>query len=656
MKLLPCICRFRTSGLSRARARSRLLFHLWMHHPQHHAGIFMENGVPRTRKLRHPKRYSARYASAPSPAPSRSPPISAASNGAVDLAKVAPWVRGHRCEESPTRLRCCPGLEEQRRRGIADASAAKVAFAASHSMFLCDPFGLCNGLIAGKQLCMGILVHGQASRGLMLPRLQTDYASCQWHLMSTEDRGKGERPTAHMEIVSVDGPITMLLREEVQVSEDTCWETKRMLTWGEWQRVWEDMDDAVSEELHRGTTHPRRNICGHSSAFPSSVLDLWNARKASLQGRHSVYRLILLVASTAERTDAAQAAAQATTAPSAANGPQLQFVDATVVVFLSTIYGAAFDGRDMTPPENHNTALALARAFDSLLNSGVALARAHPLQRKFPGRADDGPRGPDVFNREEEHETGGGARVAQLRSPRSLPEPLADRHGLPMDPHTCGRNLHAVRKLDQSHHGLTGLSAGSCVSGVKRYAQKRCKRWQHDWLVAPCNAARRARHVQVDVWAGLMQIAGTCRAVKQAAGSVIQAACRLKVTVNRDEAEVGCSEHAAAQQAADDDRCGVRPLHRRDIGRTGSRVHEAGGRASRLHGHAMGPRPRRAFRCGSAPGGAFALFVWNCKGRLMHRPTFMWVARLPSLLSERAAHTAAKRPPTSRAVIPSIQC
>ncbi|AYU76674.1 hypothetical protein LDHU3_10.0820:CDS1 [Leishmania donovani] len=103
-----------------------------------------------------------------------------------------------------------------------------------------------------------------------------------------------------------------------------------MLTWGEWQRVWEDMDDAVSEELHRGTTHPRRNICGHSSAFPSSVLDLWNARKASLQGRHSVYRLILLVASTAERTDAAQAAAQATTAPSAANGPQLQFVDAVL--------------------------------------------------------------------------------------------------------------------------------------------------------------------------------------------------------------------------------------------------------------------------------------------------------------------------------------
>ncbi|TPP52911.1 hypothetical protein CGC21_28930 [Leishmania donovani] len=77
------------------------------------------------------------------------------------------------------------------------------------------------------------------------------------------------------------------------------------------------------------------------------------------------------------------------------------------------------------------------------------------------------------------------------------------------------------------------------ANGVKRYALKRCKRWQHDWLVAPCNAARRASHVRVDVWTGRMQSAGTCRAVRQAAGPVIQAACRLKVTVNRDEAELG---------------------------------------------------------------------------------------------------------------------
>ncbi|TPP46835.1 hypothetical protein CGC20_21175 [Leishmania donovani] len=95
------------------------------------------------RKLRHPKRHSARYTSAPSPALSRSPSISAASNGVGYLVKAAPRVRDRHCEESPRRLRCCPSLEEeQRRRGIADASADKVAFAASHSMFLCEPFGL----------------------------------------------------------------------------------------------------------------------------------------------------------------------------------------------------------------------------------------------------------------------------------------------------------------------------------------------------------------------------------------------------------------------------------------------------------------------------------------------------------------------------------
>ncbi|TPP45478.1 hypothetical protein CGC20_31575 [Leishmania donovani] len=65
--------------------------------------------------------------------------------------------------------------------------------------------------------------------------------------------------------------------------------------------------------------------------LPSSVLGLWNARKASPQGGNSVCRLILLVASTAERMDAAQAAAQAITAPSAANGPEPQSVDSVLV-------------------------------------------------------------------------------------------------------------------------------------------------------------------------------------------------------------------------------------------------------------------------------------------------------------------------------------
>ncbi|TPP53308.1 hypothetical protein CGC21_3425 [Leishmania donovani] len=102
----------------------------------------MENGVPRTRKLRHPKRYSARYASAPSSFLLCTRSTLSASNGVGDLAKASPWVRDHRCEEFPERLRCCPGLEEQHRHGIADASAAKVAFAASPSMLLCEPFGL----------------------------------------------------------------------------------------------------------------------------------------------------------------------------------------------------------------------------------------------------------------------------------------------------------------------------------------------------------------------------------------------------------------------------------------------------------------------------------------------------------------------------------
>ncbi|TPP50771.1 hypothetical protein CGC20_25420 [Leishmania donovani] len=55
----------------------------------------------------------------------------------------------------------------------------------------------CVGLIAEKQLCMGILVHGQASRGLTLAGLLADYVRYRWHLMSTENWGKGGRP-AHV--------------------------------------------------------------------------------------------------------------------------------------------------------------------------------------------------------------------------------------------------------------------------------------------------------------------------------------------------------------------------------------------------------------------------------------------------------------------------
>ncbi|TPP41578.1 hypothetical protein CGC20_3940 [Leishmania donovani] len=81
-------------------------------------------------------------------------------------------------------------------------------------------------------------------------------------------------------------------------------------------------------------------------------------------------------------------------------------------------------------------------------------------------------------------------------------------------------------------------------------------------------------------------------------------------------------EHATAQQAAADDRRCARPLRRRDIGRMGTRAREAGDRGSRHHGHAMGAWPRRRRRCGSAPGGISALFVWSCKGRVAHRRTY----------------------------------
>ncbi|TPP47474.1 hypothetical protein CGC21_30580 [Leishmania donovani] len=90
----------------------------------------------------------------------------------------------------------------------------------------------------------------------------------------------------------------------------------------------------------------------------------------------------------------------------------------TVVAVFSTIYGVAFNGRDMTPRENRDTALALKRAFDCIptpawLWRGLTLCSACSRDERTMG-----PRGPDVFNREQEHETGG-ARQKESTQPQS---------------------------------------------------------------------------------------------------------------------------------------------------------------------------------------------------------------------------------------------
>lgn len=178
--------------------------------------------------------------------------------------------------------------------------------------------------------------------------------------------------------------------------------------------------------------HPgRRNRGGPSAPTPTSVFDPWHARRAPLQGRPSVCRLTLAGPSTAEPTDAPQAAAQATTVPSAVNGPQPQSVD----VVLPGAMGMPAPPSDPWPgeptfPNRQNQrvhdASRCCRLDDLRMShqrgrhdvtreprhcagleeglrlpphSSAALTRARSLQRMFPGRADDGRRRPDVFNR-----------------------------------------------------------------------------------------------------------------------------------------------------------------------------------------------------------------------------------------------------------------
>ncbi|TPP49090.1 Amastin surface glycofamily protein [Leishmania donovani] len=147
----------------------------------------------------------------------------------------------------------------------------------------------------------------------------------------------------------------------------------------------------VSEEcIHRLEAAVSQFTDSRSCPLPGDEADADTGRvAASLQGGHSVCRLILVAASTAERTDAAQAAAQATTTPSAAGSSQAPFAaarrapcpnrqnqpvlprlwhdaDRRLVVF-SAICSVAFNGRGMTPAETRDIALALKRAFDCLL-------------------------------------------------------------------------------------------------------------------------------------------------------------------------------------------------------------------------------------------------------------------------------------------------
>ncbi|CAJ1990053.1 hypothetical protein LDHU3_27.2590:CDS1 [Leishmania donovani] len=101
------------------------------------------------------------------------------------------------------------------------------------------------------------------------------------------------------------------------------------------------------------------------------------------------------------------------------------------VVAVSSIYGVAFNGRDMTPRENRDTALALKRAFDCIptpawLWRGLTLCSACSRDERTMG-----PRGPDVFNREQEHETGGGTaeREHAAAEQREIGVPLRAHDG-----------------------------------------------------------------------------------------------------------------------------------------------------------------------------------------------------------------------------------
>ncbi|TPP50487.1 hypothetical protein CGC20_2305 [Leishmania donovani] len=311
----------------------------------------------------------------------------------------------------------------------------------------------------------GLFVYGQASRRLTSAALQADYAGSRLHTMSFNDLGKGGSP-AH--VVQVSEECTHRLEGPARAR---CRETKRVLAWGEWRRVWEDMDAA-----------------------------------ASPQGGNSVCRLILVAASTAERTDA----------------PQLQ-----VAPHLGT----------------GSLACLVQRTSD------------------------------------------------YQRRPMPLPAIVPEEGGA------------ALRAADMIERCSCRSCVAGCVhSGYMAGVYLDCS----PWLCVLCNvggvADRKALRPEA------MQA--------QAAGPVIQAACRLKVTVNRDEAELGTWQLSNPSVLA---MSAAQGRSRRDGSCSRSRP-VCVGHAAQV-GRSEHNMAQQAADNDRAPRGAFALFVWNCKGRLMHRRT-----------------------------------
>ncbi|AYU77919.1 hypothetical protein LdCL_170021700 [Leishmania donovani] len=169
----------------------------------------------------------------------------------------------------------------------------------------------------------GILMHGQASRCLTFTGLQKDHTGYRSHLIGTENRGNGGRP-AHVGILITDDAI---------------------------------IHAAEGEGAGVGGVHPSPLWAPPTSRASKRLsADSWTAARAHARGTKRMRTW-----ASAEHSNLVQIVRiSAYTAGS--------YTMPTVVAF-SAMCGVAFNGRDMTPPKNRDTALALKKAFDCFLTA-----------------------------------------------------------------------------------------------------------------------------------------------------------------------------------------------------------------------------------------------------------------------------------------------
>ncbi|KAK7195114.1 RNase H [Novymonas esmeraldas] len=145
----PCRCELCPA---RHRTENGLVNHVQQHHPEHRTGLVYVNGEPQTRRIP-PKTLQCPICPATFTGPATLSVHLTRSHDIGELVKAAPWMREHRCEETPEHILCCPGLRVLRlKHRVSELPTKENLFSACLSSFLCEMFDLPDPVLPDAEI------------------------------------------------------------------------------------------------------------------------------------------------------------------------------------------------------------------------------------------------------------------------------------------------------------------------------------------------------------------------------------------------------------------------------------------------------------------------------------------------------------------------